>query len=29
MCNELWDTENGQVLCKNCHDNITWGNKDE
>ncbi len=29
MCNELWDTENGQVLCKKCHDNITWGNKNE
>jgi len=27
MCNELWDTENGQVLCKNCHDNITWNNE--
>jgi len=23
MCDELWDTENGQVLCKKCHNNIT------
>lgn len=28
MCNELWDTNNGQVLCKACHNNITF-NKGE
>ena len=27
MNKELWDTSNGQVLCKECHDNITWNNE--
>lgn len=26
-CNELWDTENGQVLCKECHKLITFNKK--
>jgi predicted RNA-binding Zn-ribbon protein involved in translation (DUF1610 family) len=29
MCNELWDTENGQVLCKACHNSITFNKFNE
>ncbi|MBT7928634.1 hypothetical protein HN682_01770 [Candidatus Peregrinibacteria bacterium] len=24
ICHELWDIDNGQVLCKECHNNITF-----
>ena len=26
-CDELWDINNGQVLCKACHKNFTFNNK--